>query len=433
MRRESLACALIVGLAVVSSRGQAQSACELDFTHGVREIERACGALIQQKRIDWKAVEHELLPAARAAQSDAEHFLVLVRLLARLRDGHAEVRPSKATEDVRLPSDGQPERTGCGMFWCTSGKKVLVKSAWNAAAAVGVERGWEVLTVGGAPVQEWLAAREAELRDVISFSTDHQARFFTMHQGLSEPAGSTIEFEFKDEKGAKKKRSITFTRANQIPSGPAIFPEGLAGDDDVRYGVLESGFGYVHLRRCRENLPARMDEALAVVGKAKGVVLDFRANGGGSFDHEAFMGRFVPAGQTFSGGVRYASAGPHPYGGRIVVIVDSFVRSAGETGAGIFKEDGRAYMIGEGPTAGMSSQKTEIALPSGRFSLYVSTGTNKGRFNGGRGIEGIGVVPHELVAYDQRDLGEGVDTLIRRAEELLERFPESKVPFKAAK
>jgi C-terminal processing protease CtpA/Prc len=68
----------------------------------------------------------------------------------------------------------------------------------------------------------------------------------------------------------------------------------------------------------------------------------------------------------------------------------------------MFKEDGRAFMIGESATAGMASQKTTIPLPSQLFELYVSTHSNKGRFNGGRGIEGIGVVPHEIVELDPR-------------------------------
>jgi C-terminal processing protease CtpA/Prc len=114
----------------------------------------------------------------------------------------------------------------------------------------------------------------------------------------------------------------------------------------------------------------------------------------------------------------------------LVVIVDAGCRSAGETIAGMFKEDGRGYMIGESPTAGMSSQKTTIELPSGLFSLYVSVRSNKQRFQNGRGIEGIGVIPHEIVPYDQKDLLSDVDTQIRRAEELLRRFPQSKVPYK---
>ena len=119
----------------------------------------------------------------------------------------------------------------------------------------------------------------------------------------------------------------------------------------------------------------------------------------------------------------------------MVVIVDAGVRSAGETISGMFKEDGRAYMIGETPTAGMSSQKTTIQLPSELFALYVSVGSNKGRFNRGKGIEGIGVPPHEIVEYDPDDLANGEDTLIKRAQELLERFPKrgfpERVPFDA--
>ena len=107
------------------------------------------------------------------------------------------------------------------------------------------------------------------------------------------------------------------------------------------------------------------------------------------------------------------------------------IGSAGETGSGMFREDGRAYAIGESATAGMSSQKTTIELPSGNFSLYVSTGSNKERFNGGRGLEGIGFVPNEIVEFDPKDLAAGVDTLIRRADELLAKFPEKDVPYKA--
>jgi C-terminal processing protease CtpA/Prc len=100
----------------------------------------------------------------------------------------------------------------------------------------------------------------------------------------------------------------------------------------------------------------------------------------------------------------------------------------------MFKEDGRAYMIGDAPTAGMSSSKQTLALPSGLFSAYFSVFSNKARFNGGRGIEGIGVPPHEVVAYDPKDLIAGVDTQIRRAEELLTKgFPPDVVDYEPAK
>jgi C-terminal processing protease CtpA/Prc len=98
----------------------------------------------------------------------------------------------------------------------------------------------------------------------------------------------------------------------------------------------------------------------------------------------------------------------------------------------MFKEDGRAYMIGDTPTAGMSAAKTKLALPSGLFSAYFAIQSNKARFNKGRGIEGIGVIPHEIVPYLPQELAAGIDTQIRRAEELLGKgFPDGVVDYRA--
>ena len=78
----------------------------------------------------------------------------------------------------------------------------------------------------------------------------------------------------------------------------------------------------------------------------------------------------------------------------------------------------------------MSSSKKSIELPSGLFYLYVSVHSNKARFNKGRGIEGIGVIPHEKVEHRIDDLATEKDTVILRAVELLEKgFPEGVVPY----
>jgi hypothetical protein len=57
--------------------------------------------------------------------------------------------------------------------------------------------------------------------------------------------------------------------------------------------------------------------------------------------------------------------------------------------------------------------------------------SNKDRCNKRREIEGIGVISHEIVEFDAKDLAAGVDTLIRRADELLANFPEKDVPYRA--
>ncbi len=402
-----------------------------DVEYALEAIEERCGHFFKLKDIDWKKVSRSFKKDAKKVKTDEEHLVLLVRLLARLEDGHAAVRPTEAGKGIKWPE--QPKKVGPGMFWCRIGKRIYVKNTWSSAKAVGIEPGMEVLKVDGVATRKWLEARVVELSDLYSFSTDQQAFFYACHWGLADEVGTRMKLELTGVDGKRKKRTLTYTSANATAWGPAFLPARIERTNDLNYGRTAAGWGYVQVRRCKGNLPAQMDTALASVGDAPGLILDFRGNSGGGFDHDDFLGRFVPKGERIAFNKGYASTGENPYGGPIVVIVDATIRSAGETGSGIFKEDGRAYMIGESSTAGMSSSKAMIELPSGLFSLRVSVASNKGRFNAGRGIEGIGVVPHELVEFRPEDLAAGIDTLIARAEELLADFPERKVPYEPAK
>ncbi|HEU4418701.1 MAG TPA: S41 family peptidase [Planctomycetota bacterium] len=422
--------AFAVALLAVMAHGQGKTDYVGDVKFAVDAIEKECRTLLASKKIDWKKATAPLLAEAKKTKTDEAHLLLLWRLLARLQDGHARVEALEAGKNVKLDV---PDRSfGPGLFLCRVRQAVFVKNSWGPAAAAGLAPGMEVVTIDGQAADAWLQRRTAELADLISFSTPQHAAFYTCHRGLADAAGTRLELEVKTG-GAKKKRTITYGKCNQTPQGPAFPPPDLKGDKDVFYGATAKGLGYVHVRRCKDDLPAQMDEALKALGDVRGLILDFRGNSGGGFDHEALFGRFLPAGTTWQGGARYASAGAHPYGGPVVVIVDATVISAGETAAGIFSEDGRAYMIGESATAGMSSQKTTIELPSRLFSLYVSVASNKRGFQDGKGIEGIGVAPHELVAFDPKDLEAGRDTLIARAEALLGTFPQDKVRYEPGK
>jgi C-terminal processing protease CtpA/Prc len=419
----------VFALAAVARAGDERAACVKDVNVALDQIEEQCKHLLRVKKIKWGKVRSECKKLARKAKTLQDHYEVLVRMIARLHDGHAYVRAAKGV-DVKWP--GPDMKAGPGLFLCRSGKQVLVKSAWGPAKNERVEPGLEVVKIDGEDADDWLEERVETLSDCISFSTDQQAFFFACHWGLGGPAGSKLKLSVKPD--GKKARTVTIRRgdASVVPYGPVFPPEGLQRVGRQMYGKTKNGWGYIHLRDTKRELPAQLDQALKAIGEVPGLILDFRANGGGSFDHDATLARFVPAGKELRRAKAYPipSAGPNPYGGPIVVIVDAGVRSAGETGSGMFKEDGRAYMIGESPTAGMSSSKTTIELPSGKFSLYVSVYSNKSRFQGGRGIEGIGIEPHEIVPYDPEDLANGVDTLIRRAEELLADFPKGKVPYR---
>ncbi|MCB9832905.1 MAG: hypothetical protein H6807_10545 [Planctomycetes bacterium] len=422
---------LLLGL---SLRGQ-QEIWIKDVDVAIDRIAEVARPLIESKKIDWPGVGAEFRSEVRKVTSDAEHWRLLVRLLARLRDGHAEVRPLGAAKGLEWPDEGPPY-TGSGLLLGRARKGIYVRGVFAGARDLGIENGWEVLEVDGKKVEDWLAGRIATFRDLMSFSSDQHAEFFALQRGMIDREGAAWEIQFKTPKGKKTTKTLRFVaRTRQVPEGPVAYPGDpkavrVSKEGNVRWTRLDKGLAYVHVRRSPGSVVDELDEALAeLADTTRGLVLDYRNNTGGGFDHEAFMGRFIPEDKELRFVKRYRGQGPKRYGGPIVVIVDGTTVSAGETGAGMFMEDGRAYLIGESPTAGMSSQKTTIELPSGRFGLYVSTHSNMLRFNQGRGIEGLGVLPQEILPLDPKDLARNEDTLINRALALLRRFPQKMVPY----
>jgi C-terminal processing protease CtpA/Prc len=414
---------------------EAAYAKDLEFL--LDELPKKARTLLATKGVDWAKATKELRGAAKKVKDDVEYVRLANRIVARLRDGHAGI--TKLSPELEAAWKKHKEDEAKGRRWtgprvhlAPAGTKVLVIEAFGDAEKQGVKVGMEVVTVDDVPALDWLKKRAVEMQDDDGFSTDRAALHQAGHRGLAAWEGTPIAFTLLEGKDRKK---ITITRnggPNYVQAGPAHFPPSLtAVGKRTQAGRTPGGFGYIHLRDVPDRLPEELDEALEVVGDVPGLVLDMRGNGGGGCDHEAVFGRFLAPDTKWR---QYASSGKRPFAGPMVVIVDAGVISAGETVAGQFKEDGRAYMIGPEATAGMSSQKESVEVPSKRLTVLVSVGSNKGRFNGGKGIEGIGVAPHEIVPYDGAELLKGVDTQIRRAEELLKQgFPKGTVPYEPPK
>jgi len=405
-----------------------------DIAAALELIEENCGDLLKVKDISFSKLEKEFLKAAKKVKTDQDQFVLLVRLVARLEDGHGGVRLTKLTEGLKWPEDDSrydPRRSygDPGLAICKVGKTFYVKAVAGPAEDAGLLPGSEILKIDGEKPAKWIETRIAEGRELISWSTDHQAFFWATHWGLAGVQGSRLKLEVKEPDGKKKKRTISITKSRIRMPGPAFWPEGLQWEKDVAWCTLPSGYGYIYLRRCKDELPDLVEHALGELGNVPGLILDFRGNSGGGFDHDDLLGRFIPAGKQMSFTKTYSSAGKLQYGGPVVVIVDGTVVSAGETASGMFKEEGRGLMIGESPTAGMSASKRTLDLPSGKFQLYLSVYSNKSRWQNGKGIEGFGVEPHEIIAFDPADLAAGLDTLILAAEARLQKWPKNQVPY----
>jgi carboxyl-terminal processing protease len=415
--------------ASAAPEGEAKAGYAKDVEFLLTELEKRAGHFFTLKKIDWPKVSAQFREEVKQVPDDSAFAKLCARLLARLKDGHARLTALK----VKFPDESQGRRwTGPRVHLLAQGGKVYVRAAFKDAEAAGVKPGMEVTQIDGKPAQEWLEAKTTELADLTGFSTPHQALYAACHWGLEDWEGKTIRLELKDAKGEEKSLQLTRNGGpNAAPLGPVFPPAGAKAVGRQTYAKTAGGYGYIHLRDVPAELPTQLDKMLAALGDVPGLILDTRANGGGGCDHEAVFARFLAAGEKWR---QYTGAGTRPFTGPMIVIVDAGTRSAGETIAGQFGEDGRAYVIGDTPTAGMSSQKQSLAVPSGMLSVIFSVRSNKARFNEGKGIEGIGVPPMEVVPYVPAELASGVDSEIRRAEEIFKAgLPVEKVAYEKAR
>ena len=108
------------------------------------------------------------------------------------------------------------------------------------------------------------------------------ARYYACHTGLADWEGTKIEFAVLAN-GERKTLSIARNGGpNFVPVGPVFPPTDVQTAGRQSYGRTADGFGYIHLRDVPANLPEQIDTALTALGEVPGLILDARANGGGS-------------------------------------------------------------------------------------------------------------------------------------------------------
>ena len=176
--------------------------------------------------------------------------------------------------------------------------------------------------------------------------------------------------------------------------------------------------------------PESVDEMMARAASHQALVLDLRGNGGGSvealrelvsrcFDHDVVVA--VETRRDGKGAPTIARPAKNPFGGRLIVLVDSRSASAAEMFARIAQIENRGHVIGD-VTAGAVMRSRLISHRAESMTTAAIYGTSVTvadvHMSDGGSLEKAGVEPDEIVLPTPADLAAGRDPVLARAIEL---------------
>jgi len=400
-----------------------------------REVVTRLGRLVRAhypylavKGIDWDEAEASALARAEKTTTEADLARVLLDLFAVLRDGHVAITHASLR--------GKAFGFSPGLLLRSIGCRVHVERvAPDAAAAPGPDGrsgkvpppGAEILTVNDRPVAEALAAVPAALTDMCSETTVRRLRD---DYGLAGPRGTEVRLGWRGPAGPGSHPEETlmlrdYGRHWFYPAGESITSR-LISQGRLSVGYVRIPSFYAGRRG--SVLKSQFGEAFAKARTAPAMVIDVRANGGGS----SLLSEWV-AGHFLEGSVRYASfrcsdgravslrvrGRRKAYTGPLVLLTDERTGSSAE---GSFtlplrRNRPRTWTVGR-PTCGNAGNP--ICVYRYRGLVVRFPGAALVEPDGRIDLELTGIVPDYPVSVTVEDLLAGRDPDLAKALTVLE-------------
>ena len=365
--------------------------------------------------IDWQKVHDELRPKVESAKNAEAAREVMQEMLGRLHQTHFGVFPADVYKEFDSPgsTEGEP---GIDVRVLDGRVIVTAVTPGSPASLQGVRPGWEILRVDGRDLPSSLAKIQQSFKD----STLLDMRLSRSVSGrLSGPVGTPVRMEFLD--GSNHHVKLNLDRA--VPRGAV-----------ARIGSLPPFYFWIESKKVRPDIgyvqfdaffdPDTVSKTFADAVKdcvaCRGFVVDLRGNPGGLGGLAmGVAGWFIDQSglqlgtMSMRGGSLKFVVFPRlePFRGPLAVLVDGNSGSTSEIFAGGMKDLKRARIFGT-RTAGAALPSFIERLPNGdgfQFAIanYIS--------QGGKPLEGNGVIPDEEVKLTRHQLLEGQDPVLDAA------------------
>jgi len=378
--------------------------------------------------LDWQAVHDELRPKLDAASSTDSAREVMQDMLERLHQTHYAVFPGEVYSEMAPDADGGTEKGHTsghgnpGLDLRVLDGHVIVTSVEpeSPAAAYGVKPGWEILRIDDRELAPAVSRIQKELKD----STLNDLRVTRAMLGrLQGQTGTKVAVDFLDGKDR-----VVSTRLERVtPRGKIAGLGNFPGDyfwaewrkvrPDARPDI-----GYVRFNMFMdpETLSTTMEQAVKACADCSGFIIDVRGNPGGIGGLAMAVSGWFMDREGVQLGTQYMRGGtikyvvfprPRPFRGPLAVLVDGGSASTSEIFAGGLKDVGRARIFGT-RTAGAALPSIIERLPNGDGFQYAIANYIS---QGGKPLEGNGVIPDEVVHLTRHSLLEGHDAVLDAA------------------
>jgi carboxyl-terminal processing protease len=373
--------------------------------------------------VDWQAIHNELKPKMEAAKTMDAARDVLNDMVGRLKQTHFGIFPGEVYHDIDgkdtthiadEPSSDEAE-TGISVRVIEGRAVVTEVEGASPAAKQNVKPGWVITRIGKTDIAPVIARVGKQFKDSTLLELRLTRAVSSRLQGRT---GSTVHVEFLD--GAEKKVALELDRAT--PRGKAIrlgnLPEQFVWSEWRK--VQNVGYVRFNMFMDPEGLADTMANAVKGCEGCKGFVIDLRGNPGGIGGLAMGVAGWFTDKSGLQLGTQYMRGltlkyvifpRPEPFRGPLAVLVDGDSASTAEIFAGGLKDIQRARVFGT-KSAGAALPSVIERLPNGDgFQYAVANYISQG----GKPLEGIGVIPDEDVKLTRRQLLEGKDAVLDAA------------------
>lgn len=374
--------------------------------------------------LDWDQAYLDAIPEVIAAKDTAAFYEVLVRLVARLHDGHSNVYYPEALQDRYYAQPGLRTRR--------LGDTVVVSSIQDAGLLKqGVLAGDEVLRVDGNPVLQYGEQRVAPFESS-STVQDRNIRAYA-YSLLAGDAKVPVALTLKNASG--KVFEIKAPRSG-FETAPADPPKPL-------FELRDDGIAILRVPQLEDDASLKALQAnLTTLADAKGLILDLRGNGGGSSNHGTDILEYLTREPLPNPTVsfrnvysyleaarsdrlildwRQASIDPdrdlpkEHYAGPVAMLIDARSFSAAEDTAAVFKMMKRGIIVGM-PSGGSTGQPFLFPLPGGGMARIC---VKRDQYADGTDFVGVGVLPDVEASVTVDDFRNNADSVRDLAVSLL--------------